>query len=115
MARQLTTQFRVLAGCCAIAASNLAARGGEVRFEQDVEPILKQHCMGCHGSDEQESRFRLDRLASMLSGGNSGEPAIVPGDLKSSYLVKLIRRNEPGKEMPPDDPLSEVQIGLIEK
>ena len=115
MARQLTTQFRVLACCCAIAASNLAARGREVRFEQDIEPILKQHCMGCHGADEQESRFRLDRLASMLSGGNSGEPAIVPGDLKSSYLVKLIRRDEPGKEMPPDDPLSEVQIGLIEK
>ena len=87
MIRQLKTRFRVLTCCCAFVAGNLAASGGEVRFEQDVEPILKQHCMGCHGSDEQESRFRLDRLASMLSGGNSGEPAIVPGDLKSSYLV----------------------------
>ena len=115
MNRQLTNRFHVLACCCALAANNLPSRGAEVRFESDIEPILKQHCVGCHGSDEQESRFRLDRLANMLSGGNSGEPAIVPGDPKSSYLVKLIRHKEPGKEMPPDDPLSEDQIGLIEK
>ena len=78
MARQLTTQFRVLACCCAIAASNLAARGREVRFEQDIEPILKQHCMGCHGADEQESQLRLETAEGLFQGGKSG-PDVVPG------------------------------------
>jgi len=115
MNRQPKTRFHVLTFRCALAVGHLSAVGAEVQFEKDIEPILKQHCTGCHGPDEPESRMRLDRLASMLSGGDSGEPAIVPGDPKASYLVKLIRHKEPGKEMPPDDPLSEDQIELIEK
>ena len=113
--RQPKTRFHILACWCVLAAGNLPAKDAKVEFVRDIEPILKQHCVGCHGPDEQESRFRLDRLAIMLSGGNSGEPAIVPGDPKSSYLVTLIRHQEPGKEMPPDATLSEDQIGLIEK
>lgn len=115
MKRQPKTRLHVLTFWCTLAAGHLSAVGAEVQFEKDIEPILKQHCIDCHGPDEQESRFRLDRRASMLSGGDSGEPAIVPGDPKSSYLVKLIRHKEAGKEMPPDDALSEHQIGLIEE
>ncbi|MGB0599203.1 MAG: PSD1 and planctomycete cytochrome C domain-containing protein [Rubripirellula sp.] len=96
-------------------AGDAQAGDAEVQFEKEIEPILKQHCFDCHGPDEQESRLRLDRLASMLAGGDSGEPAVVPTKPKSSYLVKLIRHQEPGKEMPPDESLSEDQIGLIEK
>ena len=84
-----------------------------VDFTQDIEPILQVHCVHCHGPDEQESQFRLDRLANMLSGGNSGEPAIVPGKPDESFLVTLIRHGEPGMEMPPDEPLSEREIKLI--
>ena len=115
MKRQPTNRFRVLTFWCALAAGPLSAVGAEVVFENDIEPILEQHCFHCHGPDEQESGFRLDRLASMLSGGDSGEPAIVPGDPISSFLVKLIRHNERGKEMPPGDSLSDNQIELIEK
>jgi mono/diheme cytochrome c family protein len=96
-------------------AGSAEAGSAVVQFETEIEPILKQHCFDCHGPNEQESRFRLDRLASMLAGGDSGEPAVVPTKPKSSYLVKLIRHQEPGKEMPPDESLSEDQIGLIEK
>ena len=52
----------------------------------------------------------LDRLATMLSGGNSGEPAVVPGKPDQSFLLKLIQHKERGKEMPPDDSLSEEEI-----
>ncbi|MDG2224587.1 MAG: DUF1553 domain-containing protein [Rubripirellula sp.] len=96
-------------------AGNAEASGAAILFETEIEPILKQHCFDCHGPDEQESRFRVDRLASMLAGGDSGEPAIVPGNPNSSYLAKLIRHEEPGKEMPPDESLSEDQIGIVEK
>ncbi len=81
----------------------------------DIEPIIQAHCIDCHGPDEQESQFRLDRLANMLSGGNSGEPAVVPGKPDESFLLKLIRHKEPGKEMPPDESLSKREIELIEQ
>ena len=72
------------------------------------------NCVDCHGVEEQNGQLRLDRLASMLSGGNSGEPAVVPGDPKGSFLVKLIKHQEAELEMPPEDSLSEAEIKLIE-
>ncbi|MCA8989226.1 MAG: DUF1549 domain-containing protein, partial [Planctomycetaceae bacterium] len=85
-----------------------------VDFKSEIEPILQAHCSDCHGPDLQESRFRLDRLASMLSGGDSGEPAIVPGKPEESHLVKLIRHEDPEMRMPPETPLSAGQIQLME-
>ena len=93
----------------------LACEVRAVDFTQDIEPIIQAHCIDCHGPDEQESQFRLDRLANMLSGGNSGEPAVVPGKPDESFLLKLIRHKEPGKEMPPDESLSKGEIELIEQ
>ena len=115
MRRQPKSRFRLLGFWCALTAGPLVAAEAEVSFQNEIEPILRRHCAECHGPDEQESGFRLDRLASMLSGGESGEPAIVPGDPMSSYLIKLIRQEVPGKEMPPEDPLAEDQIRLIEE
>jgi cytochrome c553 len=86
-----------------------------VDFTRDIEPIFQTHCSHCHGAEEQESQFRVDRLANLLSGGNSGEPAVVPGKPAESYLLKLIRHEEPGKEMPPGESLSKREIEFIEK
>ena len=35
-------------------------------FKTDVLPILKSHCVHCHGPDVQESRIRLDNLSTDL-------------------------------------------------
>ncbi len=86
-----------------------------VDFQSEIEPILRTHCIDCHGPDEQNSQLRLDRLASMLAGGDSGEPAIVRGNPAASHLLRLIKREEAGREMPPDEALSETNIQLIEK
>lgn len=93
----------------------LVREAAAVDFTQDIAPIFQAHCLDCHGPDEQKSQFRLDRLANMLSGGNSGEPAVVPGKPGESFLLKLILHKETGKEMPPDDMLSKLEIELIEK
>lgn len=34
-----------------------------VSFEQDVSPILADHCYGCHGPETQKSDLRLDTLS----------------------------------------------------
>src|SRR6056297_3329594 len=93
----------------------LPSNAGAVDFVTEIEPILREHCFDCHGPHEQESQLRLDRLSGMRSGGNSGEPAVVPEKPDASYLLKLIRHEEPGKEMPPDGSLSAEQADLIEK
>jgi len=91
------------------------ADDGSIDFIKDVEPILLEHCIDCHGPDQQESQFRLDRLSTILAGGNSGEPAVVPGEPDKSFLLKLIHRKEPGMEMPPDESLSRKEIDLIQR
>lgn len=102
-----------LAACLAVIAMTCEVRG--IDFSKDIAPILQAHCIDCHGPDEQESQFRLDRLANLLSGGNSGEPAVVPGKPEQSFLLKLILHEESGKEMPPDGSLSKSEIQLIEQ
>ncbi len=84
-------------------------------FERDILPILQANCFDCHTEGENAGELRLDRLASMLRGGNSGEPAIVPGNPQASFLLRLLRHQEPGLEMPPDSPaLSAAEILKIE-
>jgi len=86
-----------------------------VDFQSQVEPILREHCWSCHGSQEQEGDLRLDRLASMLAGGTSGEPSVVPHKPDESYVIQMITGQVVGKNMPPDDPLSPVQIELLKQ
>ena len=119
-----------IAGACAMQASAFAqdaqsARDSQstrdsqsardIEFARDIGPIFEDHCFACHGPDEQEGQFRLDRLANLLAGGSSGEPAVVPERPAESFLLRLIRREEPGKAMPPGGSLSPGEIDMIER
>ncbi len=86
-----------------------------VDFEKDVAPLLRAKCFDCHGPETQESGLRLDRRAAMLRGGDSGEPAILPGDSERSHLVQLVSELEAGRLMPPDesDRLSDDEINRL--
>ena len=87
-----------------------------VDFQEDIFPILEDLCMDCHGTDKQKSAFRLDRRVHLLKGGDSGFPAMVPGDLKKSFMLELIKSKDPDERMPPKgDPLIEDEIALIEE
>ena len=88
---------------------------GAIDFEELVEPILEAHCIDCHGPDEQEATFRVDRLARLLRGGESGEPAVIPKSPEKSFLMKVVRHEEPGYEMPPDGQLSNEEIEILEQ
>ena len=86
-----------------------------VDFERDIEPIFASRCVECHGTDKQESGLRVDRRASLIRGGDSGLPAIMPGDVGKSYLLELVRGSDDAElRMPPQgDPLSASQIELL--
>jgi len=86
-----------------------------VDFVRDIQPILSQHCYECHAAKMHEGGLRWDRRASVLKGGDSGEPALVPGQPQKSLLLKLVRGGE-DEIMPPagkGKPLSDQQVSLL--
>lgn len=86
----------------------------EVDFSRDVLPILRDHCLDCHGTETQESTFRIDSMVGALTGGNSGEPAVVPGKSDQSHLIRLVTSEDDDERMPPDaEPLSKRQIDVL--
>ena len=46
-----------------------------VAFETDIKPILEKSCVKCHSGDKPKSKYRMDSLASVIKGGESGDPA----------------------------------------
>ena len=88
---------------------------GSVDFVRDVQPILSQHCYSCHGGKKHEGGLQWDHRSSALKGGDSGEPALVPGEPKKSLVLKLVRGKE-DEVMPPSGkgkPLSAEQVALL--
>ena len=61
-----------------------------IEFAQDVFPIFERHCIECHGEETQESGLRVDQKASLLRGGDLGEPAIIKGKGADSFLVQIV-------------------------
>ncbi len=95
-----------------------AAWGVEPRraidFESQVLPILREHCVACHGPEAQESKLRLDSMTAALRGGDSGEVVIRPGDSAQSHLVERVTTSNATQRMPPDaEPLSEGQLAVL--
>ena len=114
--------LRHVAWCQSVAFSALALLlapgidGQQVDFDSQIVPILKSRCLGCHGPKKKESGFRLDRRASLLRGGDYGEPAIVPGDPSKGTLVAAIKATDPDFRMPPEGALlSKQQVALLER
>ncbi len=85
-----------------------------VDFHRDVEPLFRDHCLGCHGPAMQQSGFRLDDRAVLLKGGNSGKAAIVPGSSSASPLIQRVTGAAGLTAMPPVGPrLSAEEIAVL--
>src|SRR5688500_2802638 len=76
-------------------------------FRNEIEPLFAAHCIKCHGPEKQQGGLRLDRKASALTGGDSGERAIAPGHAAESRLFQLVTSADDDERMPPEgEPLS---------
>ena len=81
-------------------------------FENEVRPLLVQHCVECHGPDDQSGELRLDRHDHFKRGGGSG-PIVVPGDVNASRLIRAIGYQDNDLQMPPDSKLPEEAIRVL--
>ena len=95
-----------------VAAAATARADGPVDYTRDIKPILRQHCVACHGAKVTKSKLRLDTAASAVKGGSSG-PAVVPGKAAESLLIDAVKGN--GMERMPlkRTALSAKQIALL--
>ena len=92
----------------------------DVLFARKIQPLFKSKCLACHGGDPgKKLKGDLDMRgrAELLRGGESKEPAIVPGrPLQSPLYLAVTRQHEDDWEaMPPkeNDRLSTEQVGYI--
>jgi mono/diheme cytochrome c family protein len=87
-----------------------------IDFARDVQPIFAEKCFNCHGPDKAEGGLRLNRPESALAETDSGERAIVPGDVDSSEILRRIASDDPDERMPPKgDPLAAADIERIKQ
>jgi cytochrome c553 len=94
------------------AASTGAPEEGVEFFERHVRPMLVEQCYKCHSAQAKslKGELRLDTREGLLRGGESGTPAIVPGDATASRLIESVRYGNPDLQMPPKHRLSEAQV-----
>ena len=68
-------------------------------FRSEVQPILAQHCLACHGPDSQLSGLNLSTVDGLLVGGARHGPAITPGHPEESILIRVLE-GRLGPQMP---------------
>ena len=61
----------------------------KVDFAKEIQPLLQQNCVKCHGTEKQKGKLRLDSREAALKGGKDG-PALVLGDAEKSELIRRI-------------------------
>lgn len=98
-----------------LALSAARAEDGLAFFESQVLPVLQQRCYECHSHEKKiKGGLALDLRKGWETGGDSG-PAVIPGKLDQSLLIKAVRYTDPEVEMPPKGRLAASEIAVLEK
>jgi uncharacterized membrane protein len=85
-------------------------------YAEVVQPILQRRCVTCHGPEKQKGELRLDSLASLRRGGQTGA-AFVAGDASESLMIqRLLLPLDYDDHMPPDGKPqpTQAEIGLLQ-
>jgi hypothetical protein len=97
-----------------LAAALHAAEDDTAFFEAKVLPVLQKRCFECHSHDSKiKGGLALDSRSGWEQGGDNG-PALVPGNLEKSLLIKAVRYRDENFEMPPKAKLPAEEIAILE-
>ena len=82
-------------------------------FEEKIRPVLVAKCYKCHSerSVKLKGGLHVDSRKGLLKGGDSGDPALVPGKPEEGLFLMALRHEEEDLAMPPKEKLS---AGVIE-
>ncbi len=93
-----------------------ANKGGKVSFSKQVQPVLQANCYGCHQPAKAKGNYQMTSRKGLLQGGESGSPAVVPGEAEKSHVLEMITPQGGKAEMPQGrPPLAAGDIELIRR
>jgi WD40 repeat protein len=72
-----------------------------ISFYHDVRPIFQAHCFGCHQPARRRGELDMTSRDALLKGGESEDPAVVPGKPDAGTLLAMIT---PASDRPPEMP-----------
>src|SRR5688500_4811827 len=67
-------------------------------FAHQIAPILRKHCVECHGGKEAKGGFSLNTRDLILEC-----EVVVPGKPAESRLIDLVKSTDRDEQMPPKD------------
>ncbi|MEO1973255.1 MAG: DUF1549 domain-containing protein, partial [Pirellulaceae bacterium] len=67
-----------------------------IDFAHDVVPVLKTHCVRCHGGKESKGGLSVNTRELLLDAD-----VVALGKADESRLIELISSNDPEEQMPP--------------
>jgi WD40 repeat protein len=114
----MTRQQTVVSLLFALVVASVASADDEepVSYYHQVRPIFQARCHGCHQPAKTSGEFVMTEFPRLLTGGESEEPAIVPGKPVESYLIEMVTPEDDVASMPPEgEPLSETELSLIRR
>jgi WD40 repeat protein len=96
------------------ATAQAKAPAKSVSFINDVAPILKENCFGCHGAKSPKGKLDMTKHAAMLKGGTK-EFDVIPGKPEDSYLISALTSLGKNRMPPKDtgDALAKEKIDVI--
>ncbi|WP_010585104.1 WD40 repeat domain-containing protein [Schlesneria paludicola] len=95
------TRVCSLAVVCSIATASTTAAESKPDFNQDVLPVFRKYCIGCHNPKDAEAGLVLQDYQRSLQGGSEGT-VIVAGKSDASRLWKRMTASDDTR-MPPLD------------
>ena len=110
-------RIQILALLLTSGISASAVEGDFEFFESKIRPVLVNKCYECHSVEaanrgKQKGGLLLDSREGIRKGGDTG-PAVVPGNVSESLLLKALRQEE--LEMPPKGKLPDEIIADFSK
>lgn len=111
----MPTRFCLFALLILSTAVAVRAADTPVDFVRDIQPILNDQCVSCHGAEKARGHLRLDVKSMALDGGTSGK-SIELGKGEASLLVHRLRGVGDEDQMPLKKPaLPAAQIALFSR
>ena len=111
--------MRIISMLLIMVLTSVANATEPISFNKHIRPILTDRCFTCHGPDAatREADLRLDiEQHATAELPDSGNTAIVPGNLNASELVARI--TDPDQPMPPPESnlkLTAAEIKLLKR
>jgi hypothetical protein len=78
-----------------LGGSRALADGKHPNYTDDMTPVFRQHCFGCHGNDKQKGGLNLATYAELQKGGSSGAVVMAGNADKSRLYLLTDHREEP--------------------